>query len=59
MHLKLQVTAGKLIALDLDKMKFCFHEESLSSAERTQLAGIANSLTGDTLCESADLTRSV
>jgi len=31
-------------------MKFGFHEESFILAEKTQSAGIANSLTGDTLC---------
>jgi len=30
-------------------MKFYFHEESFILAEKTQSAGIANSLTGDTL----------
>ena len=34
-------------------MKFCFHEESFILAEKTQSAGIANSLTGDTLGEIA------
>ena len=32
-------------------MKFYFHEESFILAEKTQSAGIANSLTGDTLCD--------
>ena len=32
-------------------MKFGFHEESFILAEKTQSAGIANSLTGDTLCD--------
>ena len=31
-------------------MKIVFHEESYILAEKTQFAGIANSLTGDTLC---------
>ena len=45
-------TAGKRITLICGKMKFCFHEESSILAEKTQSAGIANSLTGDTLAES-------
>jgi len=44
--MKLPLTAGKLITLDFGKMKFCFHEESFILAEKTQSAGIANSLTG-------------
>jgi len=35
-------------------MKFIFHEESFILAEKTQSAGIANSLTGDTLQELAE-----
>ena len=34
-------------------MKFCFHEESFILAEKTQFAGITNSLTGDTLAASS------
>ena len=56
---RLLVTAGKLITLDFGKMNVHFHEECFILAEKTQSAGIANSLTGDTLCESADVTRPV
>jgi len=34
-------------------MKFVFHEECFILADRTQSAGIANSLTGDTLSSSS------
>jgi len=34
--------------------KFCFHEECFILAEKTQSAGIANSLTGGTLADIAD-----
>jgi len=51
------LTAGKRITLDLGKMKFCFHEESSILAEKTQFAGIANSLTGDTLWAIPEKTR--
>ena len=50
--MKRQVTAGKRITLDLGKLSIHFHEESFILAEKTQSAGIANSLTGDTLCDS-------
>ena len=48
-----QVTAGKLITLVFGKMNIVFHEECFILAEKTQSAGIANSLTGDTLYEFA------
>jgi len=38
---------------------FDFHEESFILAEKTQSAGIANSLTGDTLQESAFRARKI
>jgi hypothetical protein len=47
------LTAGKRITLVFGKMNVCFHEESSILAEKTQFAGIANSLTGDTLLASA------
>ena len=47
--MKLPPTAGKLITLVFGKMNIVFHEECFILAEKTQSAGIANSLTGDTL----------
>ena len=44
-----RTTAGKRITLVLGKMNIVFHEECSILAENTQSAGIANSLTGDTL----------
>jgi len=44
-----QLTAGKRITLVFGKMNIVFHEESFILSEKTQSAGIANSLTGDTL----------
>jgi len=35
-------------------MNIVFHEESFILAEKTQSAGIANSLTGDTLAETVE-----
>ena len=42
-------TAGKRITLDFGWLNVHLHEESSILAEKTQSAGIANSLTGDTL----------
>ncbi|GEP52821.1 hypothetical protein FNO01nite_34930 [Flavobacterium noncentrifugens] len=47
------ITAGKRIKLVFGNGKLLFHELSLSSAEKTQSAGVAKSLTGDTLAESS------
>ena len=43
------LTAGKRITLDFGRLNVNLHEESFILAEKTQSAGIANSLTGDTL----------
>ena len=50
--LQVPATAGKRITLVFGKMNIIFHEESFILAEKTQSAGIANSLTGDTLLAS-------
>jgi len=50
------LTAGKRITLDFGKMNVHFHEECFILAEKTQSAGIANSLTGDTLLASRQRT---
>jgi len=43
------VTAGKRITLVFGKLNICFSRRKYILAEKTQFAGIANSLTGDTL----------
>ena len=51
---RLRPTAGKRITLVFGELNVHFHEESSILAEKTQSAGIANSLTGDTLCNIAE-----
>ena len=49
-----QPTAVKRSTLVLGSRKLLFHEETLSSTDKTQFALAANSLSGETLCETLE-----